>query len=148
MECSNGSIRRLSTPSRKSSSSSSEGSRKTSSSSEGSRKSSLIAKVQEAKRKFGSQGSINAESFMSQLDTELRAKLEAIGNPDPVTPVTSVTSVTSMTSVTPVTPSLEVEVEKRKGGEVEVKVEIEVERTPEQQAERAARVCDIIHEER
>lgn len=136
VECSNGSIRRLSTPSRKSSSSSSEGSRKTSSSSDGSRKSSLIAKVQQAKRKFGSQGSINAESFMSQLDTALRTKLETIGDPDPV-PVIPVTLVT---------PSLEVAVEKRKGGEVEVQVEVE--RTPETQAERAARVCDIIHEER
>merc|ERR1712062_267260 len=71
--CSNGSVRRLSSNSRKSSSTSSEGSRK----------SSLASKMQEVKRKLGSQSSTSRESFMSQLDEELQSKLKNIGKPEP-----------------------------------------------------------------
>merc|ERR1712066_144205 len=71
--CSNGSVRRLSSNSRKSSSTSSEGSRKTS----------LAPKMQEVKRKLGSQSSANSESFMSQLDEELQSKLKNIGKSEP-----------------------------------------------------------------
>merc|ERR1712223_909007 len=70
--CSNGSVRRLSSNSRKSSSTSSEGSRK----------SSLASKMQEVKRKLGSQSSTSRESFMSQLDEELQSKLKNIGKPE------------------------------------------------------------------
>lgn len=68
VECSNGSIRRLS-----SNQSSSSSSRKSSASSEGSRKSSLISRVQ---RKLGT----NPETFDSQLDDELKEKLAKIGD--------------------------------------------------------------------
>merc|ERR1712062_10379 len=70
--CSNGSVRRLSSNSRKSSSTSSEGSRK----------SSLASKMQEVKRKLGSQSSTSRESFI-QLDEELQSKLKNIGKPEP-----------------------------------------------------------------
>jgi len=86
-------------------------SRKSSSSSEGSRKSSLISKVQDVQRKMGSNASINNDSFISQLDEELKQKLAKIGDPDD-----------------------------QEGQEVERKAEL--------QAERAARVCDIIHEDK
>lgn len=132
--CSNGSTRRLSaTPqtvgvvhaasawsaaSRRGSSSSDssgEGSRK-SSSSDGSRKSSLISNV---RRKFGSHSSVNNESFLSQLDDDLREKLERIGEPDP---------------------------EPEQSAEQQVSESQQVLRSAEEQAERAARICDIIHE--
>lgn len=115
---SNGSVRRLS-PSVLSGlmqgSGSLPSSRRSSSSSSGSKKSSLVCAVQEAKRKLGSQSSVNTETFRSQLDQELREKLESVGKSEP---------------------------------EVENKTEVEVPRTPEVQAERAARVCDILHEDR
>jgi len=98
VECSNGSIRRLSassTPSRKGSSSSS-------SSSDGSRKSSLSSRVAGVARKLGSQSSVAGETFASQLDEELRSKLEGLGEP-----------------------------------------EVAGERSAEEQARRAATVCDI-----
>lgn len=132
--CSNGSTRRLSaTPqmvgvvhaasawsaaSRRGSSSSAssgEGSRK-SSSSDGSRKSSLISNV---RRKFGSHSSVNNESFLSQLDDDLREKLERIGEPDP---------------------------EPEQSVEQQASESQQVLRSAEEQAERAARICDIIHE--
>merc|ERR1711981_74864 len=71
--CSNGSVRRLSSNSRKSSSTSSEGSRRTS----------LASKMQEVKQKLGSQSSVSSESFISQLDEELQSKLKNIGKVDP-----------------------------------------------------------------
>merc|ERR1712004_936024 len=139
--CSNGSVRRLSSNSRKSSSTSSEGSRK----------SSLASKMQEVKRKLGSQSSTSRESFMSQLDEELQSKLKNIGKPEPsvelkvesetkaemadsliLTPL-SLASSSSSTSSSPSSSS--------PSSSPPVKVV-----TPETQAERAARVCDIVHE--
>lgn len=116
---SNGSVRRLS-PSVLSglmqSSASLPSSRRSSSSSSGGKKSSLVSAVQEAKRKLGSQSSVNSESFRSQLDQELREKLDSVGKSEP---------------------------------EVETKsLDLDTPRTPEIQAERAARVCDILHEDR
>jgi len=136
--CSNGSVRRLSSNSRKSSSTSSEGSRKTS----------LASKMQEVKRKLGSQSSASGESFMSQLDQELQSKLKNIGKPEPAveTKVEVEKSEELMSSpLALATPSpshlpsssipLPLSLAK---GEV----------SAETQGERAARVCDIIHEQR
>merc|ERR1719410_1882069 len=117
VECSNGSIRRLSTNSlislkssaSDSNSSSSQSSRRSSSSSsDGSRKSSLKSNLQ---RKFGSTSEEN--SFVANLDEELRRKLDSIGEDD---------------------------------NKEEVKTAPVV--TAQLQAERAARICDIIVEER
>lgn len=119
VECSNGSIRRLSSNALNSlvtGGHSGSSSRKSSSSSEGSRKSSLISKVQDVKRKLASNSSINNESFISQLDEELKTKLERIGDPDTVPDTVPDTA------------------------------DQEAEKLAERQAERAARVCDIIHE--
>jgi len=108
VECSNGSIRRLSSnsliglganPS----------SRKSSSSSEGSRRSSLISKVQ---RKLGSN---NQNTFAGNLDQELQEKLASIGDEEP-----------------------------NKESQPNIKQQV----TAESQAERAARICDIIVEEK
>lgn len=108
VECSNGSVRRLSSnsliglganPS----------SRKSSSSSEGSRRSSLISKVQ---RKMGSN---NQETFAGSLDQELQLKLASIGDDDSSK-------------------------EQHQTNRQQV--------TAESQAERAARICDIIVEEK
>merc|ERR1712066_839618 len=124
VECSNGSIRRLSTNSlislrigaqvpmsrKTSSSSSSSSSRKSSSSSEGSRRSSL--KSLSLQRKFGS---VSDDSFVACLDEDLRRKLDSIGLDD------------------------------------EKAVRQEEDKRPvsaESQAERAARICDIIVEEK
>jgi len=79
VETSNGSIRRLSSNSQLGNGSGFN-SRKSSSSSDGSRKSSLITKVNEVKRKLGSNSSINSDSFINQLDEDLRQKLEKIGD--------------------------------------------------------------------
>jgi len=114
VECSNGSIRRLSTNSlislkssvTDSSSSSHSSRRSSSSSSDGSRKSSLKSNLQ---RKFGSS---EDNSFVANLDEELRRKLDSIGEDD---------------------------------NKEEVKATVV---TAELQAERAARICDIIVEER
>jgi len=104
VECSNGSIRRLSTNSLISLKTGAQdnSSRKSSSSSEGSRRSSLKSSLQ---RKFGS---VSDDSFVASLDEDLRKKLDTIGEDDKRT----------------------------------VRV------TAESQAERAARVCDIIVEEK
>jgi len=113
VEFSNGSVRRLSSNTLSGmimTTGSNYSSRKSSSSSEGSRKSSLISKVQDVKRKMGSNSSIHSDNFISQLDEELKYKLEKIGEPEEI------------------------------GQEVSRKAEV--------QAERAARVCDIIHEEK
>jgi len=108
VECSNGSIRRLSSnsliglganPS----------SRKSSSSSEGSRRSSLISKVQ---RKMGSN---NQDTFAKNLDEELQQKLASIGDDN-----------------------------NSKENQPTNKQQV----TAESQAERAARICDIIVEEK
>jgi len=102
VECSNGSIRRLSSNSLISLKSGAQdnSSRKSSSSSEGSRRSSLKSSLQ---RKFGS---VSDNFFLATLDEDLRRKLDSIG--------------------------------KDKDKTV----------TAERQAERAARVCDIIVEEK
>jgi len=145
--CSNGSVRRLSSNSRKSSSTSSEGSRK----------SSLASKMQEVKRKLGSQSSISSESFMSQLDEELQSKLKNIGKAEPATemkveaPVVKSEPVEDKLLLSPTdfaTPSpshlppssstLSPAPLSPAKGEV----------SAESQGERAARVCDIIHEQR
>jgi len=121
VEYSNGSIRKLSglksqsgsnSSSRKSSSSSS-------SSSEGSRKSSLKSNLQ---RKFGSSSS-EGDSFVANLDPELRRKLEAMESDTKIqeTEIETASSASS-SSTTPV--------------------------TAQAQAERAARICDIIVEGR
>lgn len=104
VECSNGSIRRLSTNSLISLKTGAQdnSSRKSSSSSEGSRRSSLKSSLQ---RKFGS---VSDDSFVASLDEDLRRKLDTIGEDDKRT----------------------------------ARV------TAESQAERAARVCDIIVEEK
>merc|ERR1719507_2116408 len=118
--CSNGSVRRLSSNSRKSSSTSSEGSRKTS----------LASKMQEVKRKLGSQSSANSESFMSQLDEELQSKLKNIGKPEPTVELKAEVEKSEDQLPAPSSPTVTAEV------------------SAEVQGERAARVCDIIHEQR
>jgi len=117
--CSNGSVRRLSSNSRKSSSTSSEGSRK----------SSLASKMQEVKRKLGSQSSACSESFMSQLDEELQSKLKNIGKAEP--------AVEEKLVLSPTPSHLQPSSSTSKG-----------EVSAESQGERAARVCDIVHEQR
>merc|ERR1712088_557633 len=117
--CSNGSVRRLSSNSRKSSSTSSEGSRK----------SSLASKMQEVKRKLGSQSSACSESFMSQLDEELQSKLKNIGKAEP--------AVEEKLVLSPTPSHLQPSSSNSKG-----------EVSAESQGERAARVCDIVHEQR
>merc|ERR1712012_677751 len=110
VECSNGSIRRLSTNSLiglKTDTNSTSHSRRSSSSSEGSRKSSLKARIE---RKLGSTSN---DSFISNLDEELRQKLESIGEDDKK-------EEPAMPQVTIV--------------------------TAESQAERAAKICDIVVE--
>jgi len=107
VECSNGSIRRLSSNSLIGLGVYVNTSRKSSSSSDGSRRSSIISKVQ---RKMGAN---TPESFVGQLDMELQKKLATIGD------------------------------EKSKQ---EPKAVQQV--TAESQAERAARICDIILEEK
>jgi len=136
--CSNGSVRRLSSNSRKSSSTSSEGSRKTS----------LASKMQEVKRKLGSQSSASGESFMSQLDQELQSKLKNIGKPEPAVETKVEVEKSEELMLSPLalaTPSpshlppssIPLPLSPAKG-----------EVSAETQGERAARVCDIIHEQR
>jgi len=136
--CSNGSVRRLSSNSRKSSSTSSEGSRKTS----------LASKMQEVKRKLGSQSSASGESFMSQLDQELQSKLKNIGKPEPAVEMKVEVEKNEELMLSPLalaTPSpshlpsssIPLPLSPAKG-----------EVSAETQGERAARVCDIIHEQR
>jgi len=136
--CSNGSVRRLSSNSRKSSSTSSEGSRKTS----------LASKMQEVKRKVGSQSSASGESFMSQLDQELQSKLKNIGKPEPAVETKVEVEKSEELMLSPLalaTPSpshlppssIPLPLSPAKG-----------EVSAETQGERAARVCDIIHEQR
>jgi len=139
--CSNGSVRRLSSNSRKSSSTSSEGSRK----------SSLASKIQEVKRKLGSQSSASSESFMSQLDEELQSKLKNIGKAEPavemkVETVEKSEAVEDKLLLSPTAfstpppshlPPYSSTLSPAKG-----------EVSAESQGERAARVCDIIHEQR
>jgi len=136
--CSNGSVRRLSSNSRKSSSTSSEGSRK----------SSLASKMQEVKRKLGSQSSASGESFMSQLDQELQSKLKNIGKPEPAVETKVEVEKSEELMLSPLalaTPSpshlppssIPLPLSPAKG-----------EVSAETQGERAARVCDIIHEQR
>jgi len=111
VEFSNGSIRRLSSNTLnglKNSFSTPSSRRSSSSSDSSSRKSSLVSKVQDVKRKIASNSSSHSQSFASQLDEELKTKLEKIGSPDPEPVLVS--------------------------------------ELAERQAERAARVCDIIHE--
>merc|ERR1712117_413442 len=99
---------------------------------------------QEVKRKLGSQSSTSRESFMSQLDEELQSKLKNIGKPDPSVELkvesetkaeevadSLILSPLSLASPSPSPPS----------SSPPVKVV-----TPETQAERAARVCDIVHD--
>jgi len=140
--CSNGSVRRLSSNSRKSSSTSSEGSRRTS----------LASKMQEVKRKLGSQSSASGESFMSQLDQELQSKLRNIGKPEPAVemkverseeaadklmlPPLPLATPSHLPPSSTTSPSLTLSTTAK--GEV----------SAETQGERAARVCDIIHEQR
>lgn len=109
VECSNGSIRRLSSNSLLGLGAYPHSSRKSSSSSEGSRRSSLISKVQ---RKMGSN---TPDSFVNNLDQELQQKLASIGDDQP-------DQQNEQTNKQPV--------------------------TAETQAERAARICDIIVEEK
>jgi len=110
VECSNGSIRRLSSNSLIGLGANPTSSRKSSSSSEGSRRSSLISKVQ---RKMGSN---NPDTFADNLDQELQQKLASIGDDD----------------------SNQQHQQSNKQQPV----------TAESQAERAARICDIIVEEK
>jgi len=132
--CSNGSVRRLSSNSRKSSSTSSEGSRKTS----------LSSKIQEVKRKLGSQSSASGESFISQLGEELQSKLKNIGKPEPAVEMKVEVEKSEELMLSPLalaTPSpshLPSSSIPSTSGEV----------SAETQGERAARVCDIIHEQR
>jgi len=109
VECSNGSIRRLSSNSLIGLGAYPAASRKSSSSSDGSRRSSLISKVQ---RKIGAN---NQDSFIDNLDKELQQKLASIGDDLP-----------------------EERIESTNKHQV----------TAELQAERAARICDIIVEEK
>merc|ERR1719341_2663180 len=109
VECSNGSIRRLSSNSLLGLGAYPHSSRKSSSSSEGSRRSSLISKVQ---RKMGSN---TPDSFVNNLDQELQQKLASIGDDQQ-------DQQHEQTNKQPV--------------------------TAETQAERAARICDIIVEEK
>merc|ERR1711981_696174 len=135
--CSNGSVRRLSSNSRKSSSTSSEGSRRTS----------LASKMQEVKRKLGSQTSVSSESFMSQLDEELQSKLKNIGKAEPAVEMKGevekcvdklLLSPTAFATPSHLPPSSTPSPLSTTKGEV----------SAESQGERAARVCDIIHEQR
>jgi len=131
VEYSNGSIRKLSglksqsgsnSSSRKSSSSSS-------SSSEGSRKSSLKSHLQ---RKFGSSSSEgHGDSFVANLDPELRRKLEAMESDTKIQE--SESEAASSSCPTPSSPS---------SSSCSTPV------TAQAQAERAARICDIIVEGR
>merc|ERR1711976_127901 len=121
VECSNGSIRKLSGSTliglKSTSTGSNNSSRRSSSSSnDGSRKSSLKSNLQ---RKFGS---TNDDSFVANLDSELRRKLDSIGEDN-----------NNVGSSTESKPSLPVSTDPV---------------TAEKQAERAARICDIIVEER
>merc|ERR1712210_317458 len=127
--CSNGSVRRLSSNSRKSSSTSSEGSRK----------SSLASKIQEVKRKLGSQSGASSESFMSQLDEELQSKLKNIGKAEPAVEmkVETVEKSEAVEDKLLLSPTAFSTLSPAKG-----------EVSAESQGERAARVCDIIHEQR
>merc|ERR1712183_465871 len=130
--CSNGSVRRLSSNSRKSSSTSSEGSRRTS----------LASKMQEVKRKLGSQSSVSSESFMSQLDEELQSKLKNIGKAEPAVEMKGEMEKredkTAFATPSHLPPSSTPSPLSTTKGEV----------SAESQGERAARVCDIIHEQR
>jgi len=112
VECSNGSIRRLSTNSLIGLKDANNSSRQSFSSADDSRKSSLKSNL---KRKFGSTAD---DGFISNLDDDLKQKLEApVGGPveDDATRKTS---------------------------------ESEARTKAESQAERAARICDIIVEEK
>jgi len=138
--CSNGSVRRLSSNSRKSSSTSSEGSRK----------SSLASKMQEVKRKLGSQSSTSRESFMSQLDEELQSKLKNIGKPDPsvelkVESETKAEEVADSLILSPLSLASPSPSPSSSSSSPSSSPPVKVV-TPETQAERAARVCDIVHE--
>lgn len=139
--CSNGSVRRLSSNSRKSSSTSSEGSRK----------SSLASKIQEVKRKLGSQSSASSESFMSQLDEELQSKLKNIGKAEPavemkVETVQKSEAVEDKLLLSPTAFSTTPPSHLPPSSSTLSPAKGEV--SAESQGERAARVCDIIHEQR
>merc|ERR1712080_358118 len=115
--CSNGSVRRLSSNSRKSSSTSSEGSR---------------------------------ESFMSQLDEELQSKLKNIGKPDPsvelkVESETKAEEVADSLILSPLSLASPSPSPSSSSSSPSSSPPVKVV-TPETQAERAARVCDIVHE--
>merc|ERR1712192_59513 len=132
--CSNGSVRRLSSNSRKSSSTSSEGSRKTS----------LSSKIQEVKRKLGSQSSASGESFVSQLGEELQSKLKNIGKPEPAVEMKVEVEKSEELMLSPLALATTSPSNLPSSSISSTLSEV----SAETQGERAARVCDIIHEQR
>jgi hypothetical protein len=136
--CSNGSVRRLSSNSRKSSSTSSEGSRK----------SSLASKIQEVKRKLGSQSSASSESFMSQLDEELQSKLKNLGKAEVEMKVETVEKSEAVEDKLLLSPTAFATPSPLPTSSSALSPAAQGEVSAESQGERAARVCDIIHEQR
>jgi hypothetical protein len=108
----------------------------------------LASKIQEVKRKLGSQSSASSESFMSQLDEELQSKLKNLGKAEVEMKVETVEKSEAVEDKLLLSPTAFATPSPLPTSSSTLSPAAQGEVSAESQGERAARVCDIIHEQR